>query len=73
MSERFDVASWYAAMRDAEQDLRAVEFVEHDLQLVVIGRSYDHARDRERWAALVDHREAIVAFLNAQQEAEEAA
>jgi hypothetical protein len=60
-------------MREADQDVLAVEFVEHDLQLVVVGRSYDHARDHERWAALVDHRDAVIAFLNARQQAEAAA
>lgn len=65
MSERFDVAAWVAAMREAGQDVRAVEFVAHDLQLVVTGRSYDHARDAGRWAALADHRAAIIEFLEA--------
>jgi hypothetical protein len=73
MSEPFDVAVWYAAMRDAGQDVLAVEFIEHDLQLVVIGRSYDNARDAERWAALVDHRADVIAFLNTRSHQEEAA
>lgn len=64
MSERFDVAAWFAAMNDAGQEVLAIEFVEGDLQLVVAGRSYDNARDAERWAALTEHRTAIIAFLH---------
>ena len=63
MSERFDVAIWYVAMRDAGQEVCAIEFIEGDLQLVVTGRSYDHAYDADRWAALTDHRAAIIAFV----------
>jgi hypothetical protein len=73
MSEQFNPSSWYAAMREAGQDVFAIEFVEHDLQLVVTGRSYDHACDQERWAALVDHRAPIIAFLTARQPQVEAA
>jgi hypothetical protein len=73
MSEPFHVAHWYGAMREAGQDVRAVDFIEHDLQLVVVGRSYDHARDAERWAPLVEHRTAVIEFLSARQKREEAA
>jgi hypothetical protein len=73
MSEPFDVAAWHAAMHEAGQDVRAVELIEHNLQLVVLGRSYDNARDAARWAALTDHRDAIIAFLTARQHQEEAA
>jgi hypothetical protein len=73
MSEPFDVAVWYASMHEAGQDIRAIEFVEHDLQLIVVGRPYDHARDEARWAALVDHRDAVIAYLSARQRQEEAA
>jgi hypothetical protein len=73
MSEPFDVAAWYAAMRDAGQDVRAVELIEHNLQLVVLGRSYDNTRDAPRWAALTNHRDAIITFLTTRQHQEEAA
>jgi len=72
MSEPFNAAAWYTAMRDAGQDVTAIDFVEGDLHLVVTGRSYDNARDAERWAALIDHRAAILAFLSA-RDREEAA
>ena len=72
MSEPFDPAAWYAGMRDAGQDVLAVEFVEHDLQLVVVGRPYDNARDEARWAALVEHRDAVIAFLSARKHEEAA-
>jgi hypothetical protein len=73
MSEPFDTAAWYAAMRAAGQDVLLVEFVEHDLQLVVTGRSYDHARDAAHWAPLVEHRLAIIEFLSTREHREEAA
>ncbi|MBI1214104.1 MAG: hypothetical protein GC190_21790 [Alphaproteobacteria bacterium] len=73
MSEPFDAADWYASMRDAGQDVMAVDFVERAVQLVVVGRSYDNARDAQRWAALVDHRDAIIEFLNARDRRGEAA
>ena len=73
MSEPFDPARWYEAMRAGGQDVFAVEFVEHDLQLVVTGRPYDHARDAERWAPLVEHRSAVVEFLSTREKREEAA
>jgi len=73
MSEHFDAAAWYASMREAGQDVLAIEFVEHDLQLVVTGKSYDHARDEKRWSALVDHRDAVIAYLSERQRREHAA
>jgi len=73
MSEPFDVVRWYAALRDAGQDVCAIEIVEHDLQLVVVGRSYDHSRDAGAWAALTEHRDAIIDFLNKRSACEEAA
>lgn len=72
MSEPFDPAAWYADMRDAGQDVLAIEFVEHDLQLVVVGRPYESARDAARWAALVEHRDAVIAFLSARKQEEAA-
>ena len=68
MSERFDAAAWFAAMHEAGQDVLAIEFVEGDLQLVVAGRSYDNARDAERWSALTAHRAAIIAFLHTREQ-----
>ena len=73
MSEPFDAARWYASLRAAGQDVLAVEFIEHDVELVVIGRSYDHGRDAELWAPLTEHRDAIIDFLNQRNAREEAA
>lgn len=73
MSEPFDVARWYAALRDAGQDVCAVELVAHDLHLLVVGRSYDHSRDAGPWAALTEHRDAIIDFLSKRTQCEEAA
>ena len=73
MSEPFDAARWYASLRAAGQDVLAVEFIEHDVELAVIGRAYDHARDSDLWAPLTEHREAIIDFLNRRHAREEAA
>src|SRR5262249_9567473 len=58
----FDAAGWYAAMLQAGYDAAVVEFVEGDLQVIIIGPR-DRSPITEQLDALAAHRNAFIDHL----------
>lgn len=66
--ERFDPAAWYATILQTGHDAAVVEFVEGDLQVLVIGPR-DNPQIGEQLKTLAAHRDEIIDHLLSRQSA----